>query len=178
NRLTGVGQLENTMKYRDEENGGLAYYINASDQKVPWQHSQAAPAQSKDGKVYHDGLILPGVKVDDNGKYVNNDIMTSASSYYGTYANDLATSFPPDRLFENNYIKVREAALSYTLPASMAKKIRMQRLTITAAARNLFYLYKSIPNIDPEGALGADVFVENTIYPTQRTYSLGLNVAF
>ena len=178
NRLTGVGQLENTMPYRDEENGGQAYYINSSDKNVPWQHSQPAPAQSKDGKVYHDGLILPGVKLDDNGKYVPNDIMTSASSYYSSYADDLANAFPPDRMFENNYIKVREVALSYTLPASMAKRIKMQRLTITAAARNLFYLYKSIPNIDPEGALGADVFVENTIYPTQRTYSLGLNVAF
>jgi len=178
NRLTGVGQLENTMKYRDEENGGLAYYLNANDQKVPWQHSQPAPAQSKDGKVYHDGLILPGVKLDDNGKYVTNDIMTTAATYYEGYANDLATAFPPDRLFENNYVKVRELALSYTLSPAFAKKIKMQRLTITAAARNLFYLYKSIPNIDPEGALGADVFVENTIYPTQRTYSLGLNVAF
>ena len=178
NRLTGVGQLENTMQYRDEENGGLAYYINSSDQKVPWQHSQPAPAQSKDGKVYHDGLVLPGMKVDDNGKYVTNDIITSAATYYGSYANDLATSFPPDRLFKNNYIKVREVALSYTLPTEISKRIKMQRLTITAAARNLFYLYKSIPNIDPEGALGADVFVENTIYPSQRTYSLGLNVAF
>ncbi|MGF6926077.1 TonB-linked SusC/RagA family outer membrane protein [Chitinophaga sp. W2I13] len=178
NRLTGVGQLENTMKYRDEENGGLAYYINSNEQNVPWQHSQPAPAQSADGKVYHDGLVLPGVKIDDNGKYVTNDIITSASSYYGSYANDLATSFPPDRVFKNNYIKVREVALSYTLPAEISKRIRMQRLTVTAAARNLFYLYKSIPNIDPEGALGADVFVENTIYPSQRTYSLGLNVAF
>ena len=178
NRLTGTGQLENTMQYRDEANGGLAYYLDANSKEIPWQHSQPAPAQSKDGKVYHDGLILPGVKLDENGKYVTNDIITTASSYYGSYANDLATEFPPDRLFKNNFVKVREAALSYTLPANITRRIKMQKLTITAAARNLFYIYKSIPNIDPEGALGADVFVENTIYPSQRTYSLGLNLAF
>lgn len=177
NRLTGTGQLASTLKYRDEANGGLAYYIDASGNKVPWQHSQPAPAQSRDGKVYHDGLILPGVKADGSA-YKQNDIITSATAYYESYVNDLATSFPPDRVEKNNYIKLRELALGYTLPARITKMLRLQRATITAAARNLFYIYKSIPNIDPEGALGADVYVENTIYPSQRTYSLGLNVAF
>jgi iron complex outermembrane receptor protein len=54
----------------------------------------------------------------------------------------------------------------------------MQGITITLAGRNLFYVYKSIPNIDPESAIGADAFTENTIYPSQRTFSAGLNVAF
>ncbi|HVI47504.1 MAG TPA: SusC/RagA family TonB-linked outer membrane protein [Chitinophaga sp.] len=177
NRLTGVGQLESTLQYRDEESGGMAYYIS-NGKKIAWQHNQPAPSASSDGHVYHDGLILPGMMVDANGKYVPNNQIISASDYYGTYANDLATSFPPDRLYKNNFIKLREVAISYTLPSALARKMKLQRLTLTAAARNLFYLYKSIPNIDPEGALGADVYVENTIYPSQRTYSFGLNVAF
>ncbi|WP_161964177.1 SusC/RagA family TonB-linked outer membrane protein [Chitinophaga flava] len=178
NRLTGVGQLESTLQYRDEAHGGLAYYLDASGNQVAWQHNNPAPAASRDGKVYHDGIILPGVMQDASGKSVPNTQMTNASSYYMSYANDLATSFPPDRLYKNNYVKVREVALSYEVPRNLVKRMKLQRLTLTAAARNLFYLYKSIPNIDPEGALGADTYVENTIYPTQRTYSLGLNVAF
>ncbi|MCW3467610.1 SusC/RagA family TonB-linked outer membrane protein [Chitinophaga nivalis] len=178
NRLTGTGQLESTLDYRDEASGGLAYYIDGDGKKIPWQHNLAAPANASNGRVYHDGMILPGVKMGPDGKYVPNDRLTSATSYYQSYANDLATSFPPDRLFKNNYIKVREIALSYNLPAAWVRKMKLQRLTLTAAARNLFYIYKSIPNIDPEGALGADVYVENTIYPSQRTYSFGLNVAF
>lgn len=177
-RMTGLGQLENTMQYRDEANGGLAYYINADGKKVAWQHNSAAPSESTDGKVYHDGLILPGTKLDENGKPVKNDLIASASSYYQTYANDLASSFPPDRLYKNNYIKVREVALSYMLPAAVAQKIKMQRVSITLAARNLFYLYKSIPNIDAEAALSADGYVENTVFPGQRTFSAGINVNF
>ncbi len=177
-RMTGVGQLESTLKYRDEASGGLAYYIDADNNNVPWQHGQAAPAQSKDGRVYHDGMILPGTKLDNDGKSVKNDIIASSSSYYQTYANDLASYFPPDGLHKNDYIKVREVALSYMLPMSIAKKIKMQRVAITLAARNLFYLYKSIPNIDSESALSADGYVENTVFPGQRTFSAGINVNF
>jgi iron complex outermembrane receptor protein len=54
----------------------------------------------------------------------------------------------------------------------------MQALSITAAARNLFYIYKTIPNIDVESALGADSYVENTIFPGQQTFSLGVNLSF
>lgn len=178
NRLTGVGQLESTLEYRDEAHGGLAYYYDANGSMVPWQHNQPAPTGARDGHVYHDGIILPGVMLDGNGKSVPNTQMTNATNYYESYANDLATSFPPDRLYKNNYIKVREVALSYEVPRDLVKRMKLQKLVITAAARNLFYLYKSIPNIDPEGALGADSYVENTIYPTLRTFSLGLNVAF
>jgi iron complex outermembrane receptor protein len=178
NRLIGTGQLESTLQYRDEQHGGLAYYINSGGQKVAWKHDAAAPPASSDGHVYHDGLVLPGDKMDATGKYVKNDIIASAMSYYGTYMNDLATSFPPDHLYKNNYIKLREVALAYTLPRVISNKLRLQKLTVTLAARNLFYIYKSIPNIDPEGAVGADAYLENTIYPSQRTYSAGFNVAF
>lgn len=178
NRMFGLGQLENTLQYRDEEHGGLAYYIDANNRKIPWQHNQPAPADAVGGRVYHDGVILPGVKKDANDKYVQNDIIASASDYYLSYVNDLASSFPPDGLHKNNYVKVREVALAYTLPRALTERLRLQKATISLAGRNLFYIYKSIPNIDSESALGADVYVENTVYPGQRTYSLGVTVAF
>src|SRR6202012_6179373 len=99
---------------------------------------------SADGKVYHDGLILPGVMDDGTGKYVPNTTIASATEYYETYANDLATYFPPDHLYKNNYIKLREVALAYTLPKALANRMKLQGVTITLAGRNLFYIYKSI----------------------------------
>ncbi|MFT3748422.1 MAG: SusC/RagA family TonB-linked outer membrane protein [Agriterribacter sp.] len=177
-RMYGLGQLSSTLAYRDEESGGMAYYIGAGNKKIQWQHDQAAPAESIDGRVYHDGRILPGVKLDDNNKYVTNDIIISASDYYTTYINDLSTSFPPDNIRKNDYIKLREIALSYTLPRSVAQMMKLQGLTLTVAGRNLFYLYKSIPNIDVEGAIGSDSYVENTVFPGQQTFSFGINVSF
>ena len=177
-RMYGLGELQNTLKYRDEAHGGLPYYINTDGVKVAWQDNQPAPPQSADGHVYHDGVILPGVMQTSDGKYVPNTIIASASDYYLTYINDLSTSFPPDNLFKNNYVKVREIALSYTLPHNLTERMKLNGLTVTAAARNLFYLYKTIPNIDVESALGADSYVENTIFPGQQTFSLGVNLSF
>jgi iron complex outermembrane receptor protein len=177
-RLYGVGQLEGTLQYRDEARGGMAYYINGAGEKIGWQHDQAAPSESANGKVYHDGLILPGVKMDQDGKYVANDQIIAASAYYQTYINDLASSFPPDNIRKNDYIKFREIALSYTLPNPLARMMKLQSLTLTVAGRNLFYLYKTIPNIDVESAIGADSYVENTVFPGQQTFSFGVNVAF
>jgi iron complex outermembrane receptor protein len=157
----------------------LAYYIDAAGKKVQTTHDATAPAGSVDGHVYHNGVILPGVKLDaGSGKYVKNDIIASATDYYESYVNDLATSFPPDRLYKNDYFKVREVSISYTLTPAFARRIHFQYMTITAAGRNLFYLYKSIPNIDVESATGADGYVENTVFPGQRTYSLGINFGF
>ncbi|MGN6436010.1 MAG: SusC/RagA family TonB-linked outer membrane protein [Agriterribacter sp.] len=177
-RLYGLGQLESTLPYRDEASGGMAYYIGPGNQKIAWQHNEAAPAASIDGKVYHDGRILPGVKLDADNKYVPNDIIIAASDHYQTYINDLSTSFPPDNILKNDYIKLREIALSYTLPRSVAQMMKLQGLSLTVAGRNLFYLYKSIPNIDVEGAIGSDSFVENTVFPGQQTFSFGVNVSF
>jgi iron complex outermembrane receptor protein len=177
-RLTGVGQLESTLQYRDQQHGGMAYYIDGSGNKVATQHNATAPPASVDGHVYHDGVILPGVKMNASGEYVKNDIITSATAYYETYANDLATAFPPDRFYKNDYIMLRELSVNYAVPHKMAERMHLQGLSFTLAGRNLFYLYKSIPNIDAESALSADGYVENTVFPGQQTFSFGLNVSF
>src|SRR3546814_3786118 len=104
---------------------------------------------------------------------MENDIIISDTEYYPCYINELSTSWPPDRLFKNDYIKLREVALSYTLPTSFTSKIKVQRMTLSLAARNLFYLHKTIPNVDVESSLGIDSYIENSFYPAVRTFSLG-----
>ncbi len=101
-----------------------------------------------------------------------NDIIIASSSYYQTYINDPSTSFPPDNIRKNDYIKLREVALSYTLPLNVSRMLHLQGLTPPAAGRNLFFLYKSIPNIDAEGAIGSDSYVENTVFPGRRHFHL------
>ncbi|RAJ87718.1 iron complex outermembrane receptor protein [Chitinophaga dinghuensis] len=181
--MTGLGVTKNTLAYRDTEHGGLTYYVDKTTGKnTAWTNGQPAPAQAKDGKLYFDGMILDGVKQTTDGsgntKYEKNDIITSATSYYQTYINDLSTAWGPDRLFKNDYIKLRELAVSYDLPRRWLQPIHLQSVKVTAAARNLFYLYKTLPNVDPESTLGSDIFIENSFYPSTRTYSLGVNVSF
>jgi len=179
--LQGNGVVKSTLPYRDEANGGMAYYKVGST-KVPWDHNKPAPANSSDGKVYHDGLILDGVKAvtDGSGKttYVKNSQIIAAVDYYSTYINDAGGTYTPDRLFKNNYIKVREISAEYTLPQKFSKKLKLQKLSINASARNLFYLYKTLPNVDAEAALGGGEYAEYSFYPSVRSYNLGIKASF
>lgn len=179
--LLGLGLSESTLPYRDESHGGIAYYVNTSDQKVKWEHGKAAPGDSKDGKVYHNGMILSGVRLDDEGKSVTNDIIANSTSYYQSFLSDNSTAFQPDALYKNNYIKLREISLSYALPKAWSEKFKLEKVTVSLNARNLFYLYKSVPNVDPESVVGTDGInsaLEKSFYPTIRTYGFGINVSF
>jgi iron complex outermembrane receptor protein len=181
--LLGNGQIKESLKYRDEANGGLAYYKDASNNKVLWQHNSAAPSGSVDGIVYHDGIILSGVKqiTDADGNvtgYAKNDKIIDAVTYYGQYIHDMSEWFQPDNLYKNDYIKLREISIMYTFPKSLVEKIKLQKLSISFIARNLFYLYKTLPNVDPESALGANDFVEYSPYPQMRQFGFKVDMSF
>ena len=182
NYLMGTGVIKASLHGRDEATGGMAYYINdATGDKVSWEHNKQAPGNARDGIVYHDGIVLDGVKEVNTGgtvKYEKNDVIVAAPDYYLTYISDNSTSWPPDRLFKNDYIKLREISVAYTLPAKISNMLKLQKLSLTAAIRNLGYLYKTVPNIDPEGALGAQGYIENSFYPSVRSFIFGVNVSF
>jgi iron complex outermembrane receptor protein len=80
----------------------------------------------------------------------------------------------------NNYIKFRDISLGYRFPAKFSRKIGMQGLGVSVYARNLFYLYKTVNNIDSEAMLGTgnDSWRENSNFPMLRTYGFKLNVSF
>ena len=182
NYLMGTGVIKASLHGRDEATGGMAYYIdNATGAKVSWEHNKQAPGNAEKGIVYHDGIVLDGVKEVNTGgtvKYEKNDVIVAAPAYYQTYINDNSTSWPPDRLFKNDYIKLREISIDYTLPAKISNMLKLQKLSLTAAVRNLGYLYKTVPNIDPEGALGAQGYIEYSFYPSIRSFIFGVNVSF
>jgi hypothetical protein len=160
--LMGNGVIKATLPFRDAEHGGLTYTAN--------------------GITYNNGMILPGVKQVDLGggtfKYEPNDKIISSTDFYTSYIADVNQGWPPDRMFKNDYIKLREISIDYTIPKRVSDRLKLQKLSVNLAARNLGYIYKSVPNIDPESALSAQGFVENSFYPSIRTFSFGLNVSF
>jgi len=177
--LLGNGQNKESLKYRDEANGGMAYYIDdATGKRIEWKHDMPAPAGARDNMVYHDGLILEGVKQVSDGVYEKNDIIITAYEYWTTYIQDMNEWFAPDKLYKNDYVKFREAAIMYTVPQQISNKLKLQKLTVSLVARNLFYIYKTMPNIDPESLLGNDQFVEYTPLPQLRSYGFKIDVSF
>jgi iron complex outermembrane receptor protein len=92
----------------------------------------------------------------------------------------MGTGWQPDMIKENNYVKFREMALTYTLPSRFSQQLKLQKMSVGITARNLFYLYKSIKNIDSEAMLGTgnDSWKENSNFPSLRSYGFKLNISF
>jgi len=53
-------------------------------------------------------------------------------------------------IVKNTYWKVREVSLSYSLPDNIARKLKATKLQLSVFGRNLFYIYRSIKNMDSE----------------------------
>jgi iron complex outermembrane receptor protein len=176
--LLGTGTVKETLANRDEASGGIPYYINNEDKLVRLDnHSASLPVDSKDGRIYHDGMILPGV-VKQGDSYIPNTQVIPVQKYWSTFIHDMQDDLQPDYIYKNNYVKMREIAISYTLPKAISEKAKLQKVTFSLTGRNLFYLYKSIKNIDSESMQGTNSYVEYSIFPMHRSWGCGINISF
>ncbi|MEQ6120712.1 SusC/RagA family TonB-linked outer membrane protein [Reichenbachiella sp. MALMAid0571] len=184
--LKGTGTTVQSLPGRNEKYGGLAYYIDEdTSEKVPWQHDQTAPANAMDGLLYHDGMIVNGVQEDasdpENPVYTENDVIVSASEYYGSDNKFIFTTGGQvldgvNTRYNNDYIKIREITLSYAFPRTFVQKISLQNLSVSLFARNLGYLYKTMPNFDAEASTGTKTFKGEDVLPS--TQSFGFQLSF
>jgi iron complex outermembrane receptor protein len=145
----GAGMYESTLKYRNEKYGGLPYYIDPNGQKVALaNHQQQAPGGAK---IYRDGIILPGVGLD--GK-PNSQIVDAAYYYMNMFYWGPNALNEEGAIYDNSYLKMREASLSYSLPAKQLTKWKIQSMRFSLIGRNLFYLWRTLENLDPETPIG------------------------
>lgn len=183
NYLRSSGAGKESLFGRDEEYGGLPYYLyevtGADGKKTTYakqldSHSASVPSDSKDGILYHDGMIAKGVKADGS----ENTTVLSAKDYYDMRYNKAGSE---DNLYDNTYVKLRELSITYQLPRKVYSRIGLQGLSVSLIGSNLFYIYKNVPNIDPEATLGTsgtNAYVEYTAYPTTRSYGISLKAKF
>lgn len=187
--LKGTGTTVQSLPGRSEEHGGLAYYIDdTSFDKIPIGHNDAAPTNSLDGLVYHDGIIMNGVQENnsdpENPVYVENDVIVSAADYYGgTNGNFIFTTGGQvmdgvHNRYQNDYIKLRELTLSYSLPYTFVQKLSLQNLSMTLFARNIGYLYKTMPNFDAEASSGTKTFRGDDVLPSTQSFGFQLSFGF
>lgn len=174
---TSTGAYESTLQYRDTEHGGLTYYVNTAGTKIllPNANSTAPAGQ----KVYHDGVILPGVKA--NGQ--PNDVILEAANYYlNSFAAGSADALNQEgTIYKNNFVKLREVTLGYRLPNNIAKKVGMTNMRFSLIGRNLLYFYRTLKNLDPETLIGDRWYsqgLDGGTLPATRSYGISLNASF
>ncbi|TAN00571.1 MAG: SusC/RagA family TonB-linked outer membrane protein [Chitinophagaceae bacterium] len=121
------------------------------------------------------GYVAPGVNQD--GK--PNSVVVPAQIYW----QDLATGADQNAepfVYNDSYIRVRSASLTYTFPATLLKNRFIKGADISLVTYNPFILLKYVPNIDPEtnytNSNGQGL--ELAGYPATRSFGLNVDVKF
>ncbi|MDJ1483521.1 SusC/RagA family TonB-linked outer membrane protein [Cytophagaceae bacterium YF14B1] len=119
---------------------------------------------SEGGGVLSQGVLEDGTP---NSTYIE------AQDYY-KYVSDIEEA----HTYDASFVKLREMRLGYVLPGRWFQKTPIQSVTFALVARNVAILFKNVPHIDPEGALGSGNIqgMEENQLPSVRSIGFNLNV--
>lgn len=151
------GLLEESLNGMNAERGGLSYYVDANGKGV-----QTTSATGPNGEiVYDDGILLEGVL---QGGETNTNVIPQSRYYNSTY-NWGGPQYGSSRyelyVNKNNYIKMRELSLGYTIPRFISEKIGARNLTVSVFGRNLFFIYRTIKDLDAEQTTSGTRWYQN-----------------
>ncbi|MDB5135675.1 MAG: hypothetical protein JWP37_2278 [Mucilaginibacter sp.] len=114
-------------------------------------------------------LTLPG-----RGQMFGADQTEFPQDYYNLVSNANPAIF----VYDASFIKFRQIIFGYSFPASIFNN-KIQSLTLSFVARNVFTIMKHTPNIDPESNYSnGPQGIEQAEVPYTRTFGLNLNVKF
>ncbi|SEW23119.1 TonB-linked outer membrane protein, SusC/RagA family [Chitinophaga sp. YR573] len=116
------------------------------------------------------GVVVTGVT--EEGTPVTNTI--DAQTYYSQLATISAL-----HVYKTDFIKFRSVSLTYDFNNSMLRN-KLHGLSVSLVGRNLFYIKKSTPNIDPESNY-SNANAQGLEYaglPTSKSFGINLNVKF
>jgi TonB-linked SusC/RagA family outer membrane protein len=176
--LTSRGLTEESLSFMNAERGGLRYYVDANGQGV----QTTGNAGPNGEQVFNDGILLEGVL--QSGE-ANTNVVSQARYYNGTY-NWGGPQYGNSRyelyIDKNDWVKVREIALGFNMPQSLTSKLGMSKASLSVFGRNLFFLYRTIKDLDPEQTVAGSRWYNNINNagnnPAFRTFGVQLNASF
>ncbi|MCA9749778.1 MAG: hypothetical protein KC414_11790, partial [Romboutsia sp.] len=136
----------------------------------------AETAINRDGTIIDDGVLL-----NPDGTTRPNDVPVRSMEDY--WKNNYLTSITEANVFDASYIKLRQLALSYSLPAKLFENSKtVKGFTIGVSGRNLALLKSNVPHVDPESnVFGTSLIGEGYEFfnsPSTRSIGFNLNVKF
>lgn len=182
---TQAGWTGSSLEYRDAEHGGISWTSKYADSQ---------------GKTYDDGVVQEGIfapgtiatltdgtKKDVGGQsyadLVNQGLLepTHAGAYYNFNYGWSSHTINDTWVHELSYIALREITVGYKLPNNWASKVGARNLNVSFSARNLGYLYNSLPNnLNPESVRSnkSSEFRIRGYEPYTANYMLTINASF
>ncbi|MBG6234938.1 TonB-linked SusC/RagA family outer membrane protein [Pedobacter sp. CAN_A7] len=119
------------------------------------------------------GVVLPGVQAGGAQNTVRVEAYDNSVTPYG-YSNNPQQSF----VYDAGFVKLREAALTYSLPKKWIGEKAVKGVDVSLVGRNLWVIHSNVPYADPEAGLSSGNLqgYQSGAYPSVRT--LGFNVRF
>ncbi|QEC52052.1 TonB-linked SusC/RagA family outer membrane protein [Anseongella ginsenosidimutans] len=120
------------------------------------------------------GILLPGVQEDGSPNDVRAALSNGSANPYGYVESPEIFG-----IFDASYVKLREVALTWSLPDNWIENLRaFKGIDVSLIGRNLWIIHKNLPYSDPEeeDSAGNINGYQGGAYPTVRT--LGMNVRF
>ncbi len=162
----------------DIQKGGDVYSINTKYGQATGLYEETAENNEK-GNPMRD-------PVDEGGGYLYPETVYEDGSPNDTYIPAFRwgrafyyNNSPTARyVFDASYVKLREVALSYSLPQSVVDKTPLQSIVFSVIGRNLWIIHKNTKHFDPEAGLGSgnQQGIETGSYPTARTFGFNLKL--
>jgi TonB-linked SusC/RagA family outer membrane protein len=179
NWMLSRGLLEESLNGMDAAHGGISYYEDADGNRFRTDATQGPNGEV----VYDNGIIQEGVKEEGTP----NDYIVSNPEYYNVTYNWGGPQYNENGRYdlfviENSYIKMRELAFGYRLPSAIAKKVRAKSIDVSVFGRNLFFVYRTIKDMDPEQTTAGSRWFQNVnnvgTNPSTRTFGASLRASF
>lgn len=178
---THTGVFPNTLHGRDADHGGITW------------------TSAWDGKTYDDGIIVDGVfragqmVTLPDGSQVNVGGLTFKEAYDKGYVEPThlpqfsyrygssSTGVSDYWVLKNSWISLRQVALSYNFPKSLAEKLKLKNLSLSAIGRDILYIHQTLPyNYNPASNNSNNTAFsgEEGFLPKTRNITFSLRASF
>lgn len=150
----------------------MALYGSAGfteDRSTPFQYKDTENSKGVVGVKASDG------SVNDITRGGPDDIWA-----YPDFYSDIFGSIDEMVVYETSFIKLREVALTITLPKKVVAPLKLQGASLSLIGRN-FLLWSTLPNVDPETSQGmgnGQAGFEYVSLPQTASYGVTLNLKF
>jgi TonB-linked SusC/RagA family outer membrane protein len=180
--------IKNTFRYKsfslsgliDIQSGGDIYSVNMKHGWATGLYEETAGLNDKgnpkrDPVAEGGGILFPETVYEDG---------TPNTTYYE--CNEWGTAYNYDDsptaryVFDASYVKLREMALTYSVPSAFLSGKFIKGASFSLVGRNLWIIDKKTYHFDPEAAVSAgnQQGIESGSYPSTRSYGIDVKISF
>jgi TonB-linked SusC/RagA family outer membrane protein len=164
----------------DVQKGGDIFSYNVAYGQATGVYEETAGLNPK-GNPKRDAVADGGGMIFENAVYEDgtpNDTYIYANQWGGYWYYGWSPS--ARYIFDASYVKLREVSLSYALPTTLLGNSFIRGVDISLVGRNLWIIHKNTPHFDPEFSFtsGNQQGIENSSYPTVRTFGVNVKLSF